>query len=393
MEKKNILFLLGVYPNYGGTEKITTVLANEFSLLGFNVHICSFEQPIASDEKLDKSVQLHKLSYPVLSRKNFADLKRIVRDHHISILINQWSLPFYTNILCNIAIKNQKCALISVLHGIPHRSKKEIEAHDQYEKSKGLKKIQENLRLNVIKKIIRYSLKYTYKNSSKYVLLSNRYEAIFKKEASLYETEKLITIGNPITVAEPTGEIENIIRNKRKEILYVGRMDYENKRVNRIVEAWSDIAHLYQDWKLVLVGDGPHKSKLEKYVLDNSVGNVEFTGFVKDDPIEYYKNASIFVLTSDLEGFGLVLLEAMIYGVVPIVYGSYEAAYDIVDHDLNGFIIPIPYKKEDTISYLENLINDSEGRNKKAFSAYNKAKNFSLLSIVNQWQNLFYEVK
>ncbi|MEP0305179.1 MAG: hypothetical protein ABJD98_18760, partial [Maribacter dokdonensis] len=68
----HILFVMGLYPNYGGTEKVTTVLANAFVERGHSVSIASFEQPHPElkDEELDPSIDLLKLSFPVRRKKN-----------------------------------------------------------------------------------------------------------------------------------------------------------------------------------------------------------------------------------------------------------------------------------------------------------------------------------
>ena len=65
------------------------------------------------------------------------------------------------------------------------------------------------------------------------------------------------------------------------------------------------------------------------------------------------------MLTSDLEGFGLVIIESMSYGVVPVVYGSYEAVFDIIRNDVSGFITPVPYDKEITTEKVRFLIEHS----------------------------------
>lgn len=69
-------------------------------------------------------------------------------------------------------------------------------------------------------------------------------------------------------------------------------------------------------------------------------------------------------MTSDLEGFGLVVIESMSYGVVPVVYGSYEAIYDIIDNGKSGLITPIPYNSQKTIDCISLLIENEELRKK-----------------------------
>ena len=102
-------------------------------------------------------------------------------------------------------------------------------------------------------------------------------------------------------------------------------MDPYNKRVDRIVEAWENIYKKYPDWSLELVGEGPQLPYLKQYVKDKNIGNVRFHPFTKEPPTRHYEAASILLLTSDLEGFGLVIIESMQFGCVPIVYGSYIA--------------------------------------------------------------------
>ena len=77
MSAKNILFLIGKYPSYGGTEIVTTTLANKFIADGHNVAIGSYGQPQKENVNLGLSEKcnLLNLSRPVLSIKNIKKLK------------------------------------------------------------------------------------------------------------------------------------------------------------------------------------------------------------------------------------------------------------------------------------------------------------------------------
>lgn len=97
----NILFLMGIYPSYGGVEKVTTVLANEFVKQGMCVSIVSFEQPVPELAKeLHPKIKLYKLDYPVLTNKNKVKLSQIIRNNDVKYLINQWAVPWYVARLC-----------------------------------------------------------------------------------------------------------------------------------------------------------------------------------------------------------------------------------------------------------------------------------------------------
>ena len=104
-------------------------------------------------------------------------------------------------------------------------------------------------------------------------------------------------------------------------------MDCNQKRVLRILQTWALLEQRYPDWRLTIVGDGPDRVNLENQVFESQLENVSFEGF--QNPRGYYERASILLLTSEFEGFPLVLPECMSFGVVPAVYGSYSAVYDI----------------------------------------------------------------
>ena len=308
----NILFFYRVYPNYGGVEVVTTVLANRFIKDGHGVIIASIEQPhIELACQLLPDVKLVKLDYPV----------------------------------CSMYLKEE---------------------------------------------LVKASIRYNCSHCEKYVLLSSHFIKPLSDYAHIKRTENIIAIGNPVTIPVYFEEWE--LKQKKKQLLYVGRMDYENKRVNRIVEAWKVLYEKYVDWELVLVGEGPYKSTLEEYIRRYDIQRVCFKGFQVSPPIQHYKEASIFLLTSDLEGFGLVVIESMSYGVVPVVYGSYEAIYDIIDNGKSGLITPIPYNSQKTIDCISLLIENEKLRKEMAKEAMCKAKCFTIDSVITRWYNLFEEV-
>lgn len=387
----NILFLYRTYPSYGGVEVVTTVLANKFTADGHHVIIASFEQPNKElATQLAPSVKIVTLDYPVISHKNIKKLHQVLKDNEVDILVNQWGLPFYTTYLCSKAVKGTFCKLVSVLHGSPYTSKIIIKAQDKVEQAKNAttrflwKQI-----LTLKEQVIKGSIRYNCRKNQKYILLSKGFIKPLIKYAHVKNEKNIVVIGNPITI--PLMRDSQDVPLKKKQLLYVGRMDYENKRVNRIVEAWEAIFSEYPDWELVLVGDGPHKSVLIEYVASHHIERVRFEGFQVDPPIKYYKEASIFLLTSDLEGFGLVITESMSYGVVPIVYGSYEAVYDIIEDGKSGFITSIPYSRENTVRCIRKLIENPELRNEMAKNALSRSEKFTVQTITQAWYDLFHD--
>ena len=189
-------------------------------------------------------------------------------------------------------------------------------------------------------------MRYVYNHSDVYEVLSPSFIELFKKFTGIKNPTKLVAQTNPITIdgSVQSEKITNVDK-KEKEIIYVGRLDFVQKRVYRVIDTWNYLEERFPDWRLTIVGDGEDRENLENHVRYLGLKRVSFEGF--QNPLNYYKRASMLLLTSDFEGFGLVIIEGMSFGVVPFVYGSYPAVYDIIDDNINGFILPMTEKGYD----------------------------------------------
>lgn len=149
--------------------------------------------------------------------------------------------------------------------------------------------------------------------------------------------------------------------NKQNIVLFVGRLTYADKRVDMLIDIWNLLKGKTNDWKLIIVGEGPEKENLEAQVKKLNLTNVEFAGF-SNNPKEYYDKAAILCMTSVFEGWGLVLTEAQANGVVPMAFGCSEGVkYILSPHQINGLIIP-PFDKEIYAQNLLSLMNNKEKR-------------------------------
>ena len=95
-------------------------------------------------------------------------------------------------------------------------------------------------------------------------------------------------------------------------------------------------------------------------------------------------------MTSAYEGFPLVLVEAMSYGVVPVVFNSYGAAVNVIDNCVNGYLVK-PFDKMGYTKIVEYLIGDNLRLLEGATQSVLKAKTFSVDNIGNQWVKLYQE--
>jgi glycosyltransferase involved in cell wall biosynthesis len=385
---KGILFLIGTYPSYGGTEQVTTYLANEFVKNGHDVAIASFEQPNPELQKdCRQEINLVRLSYPVLSKNNIIELNKVATEMDIDIIINQWALPFQTNRLCRkIKNNNNKCKIVSVYHNAPNKNARVTDVDIALTENANLsffKRKKLKLKRILVESVIRASMHYVYQNSDQYVILSDSYKNIFCDYAKIKNTNKLSVITNPLTISDVAFDL-NL---KEKVFLYVGRIDYNQKRVERIIDAWEQVSPILSNWRLEIVGDGSEKKKLETKVAQRQILRVSFEGF--QDPLDYYKKASILLLTSEYEGFGLVVVEGMRYGVVPLVYGSYEAVYDIIDNNSNGIITKSPYKQTELINAMLSLAKNDELLTLMRVKSIESSNKFTIVEVSKKWEKLF----
>ena len=162
------------------------------------------------------------------------------------------------------------------------------------------------------------------KNSDKVILLSEYYIKDYKSLIKKGDFSKLIAITNPLTF----NNIDNNCSNKQNEIIYIGRLDYSQKRVDRVLKVWKLLQADNNDWALTIVGDGADKERLVRLSKDLKLERVTFAGHT--NPKSYYQRAKILLLTSNFEGTPMVIPEAMAYGVVPIVMNSFAGVNDII---------------------------------------------------------------
>ncbi|MCZ6683548.1 MAG: glycosyltransferase family 4 protein, partial [Planctomycetota bacterium] len=122
----------------------------------------------------------------------------------------------------------------------------------------------------------------------------------------------------------------------RPTVLFVGRLVAE-KRLDLLLDAWPQVVEAH-DASLLVVGDGPERTRLEESVRASShAASVRFFGW-QDEPERYYRASELFVFTARDEAFGNVLAEAMAHGLAVITTREGLAEHWIRDSE-NGMIV------------------------------------------------------
>ena len=94
------------------------------------------------------------------------------------------------------------------------------------------------------------------------------------------------------------------------------------------------------------------------------------------------------MMTSNYEGFGMTLTEALQYGCIPIAFNTYRAVKDIIQDGHNGYLIP-PADEKNYARKIMSLIQDEKLRSALMQNAKNSAARFQIETIGQQWLHLF----
>lgn len=385
----DILFLLKSL-DIGGVEVVTSVLANKFVAEGHSVVLWAFyEGKTSLADRLDARVKLIYGHGFHAGKANIISLRKALVDNKVQVVINQWGLPYVPALTLKKASSGLGVKTIAVYHNDPSSNGriKEVEIALEHCDS-WLKRFLLKWKLYVFRQITAASMRYVYHNCDKYFVLSESFISHFKKFTGIKKASKLYVQTNPITLNSEGYKLD--FTSKNKEVIYVGRLDNQQKRVYRIIETWALIEKQFPDWRLTIVGDGIERQNLICLVNKLGLQKVYFEGF--KEPRPYYERASILALVSEYEGFPLVLAECMSFGVVPIVYDSYSAVHDIIDDGVNGVIVPFNtsgFEPKRMADQLSLLISDEERRKQMSVNAMKKSNDYSLDFIYEQWEATF----
>jgi len=224
-----------------------------------------------------------------------------------------------------------------------------------------------------------------YQYGDKTILLSQSYIPRYKKFAGLNEDSKLTAISNPVPFEETVSEED--LQKKQHTALVVGRMTDYPKRISVILDIWNKIEKVEEvlDWTLEIVGEGPDLEKFKAQAKNLGLKRVLFVG--RQNPIDFYRRASLFLMTSEFEGFPMTLVEAQQMGCVPIAYDSFDSLYEVITNDRNGCII----KHNDESAFvcsLLTLMRDRDQRTTMARNNLSDCKRYSQQMICSQWKYL-----
>lgn len=211
---------------------------------------------------------------------------------------------------------------------------------------------------------------------------------------------KVTTIGNPFSVQEirQLGDANNIDTDTlRSDILYVGRLSQPKNPIGflEIVDKLQEQMDM-TGMRVIMIGEGELRAQCEAYIDHHKLTElVTMVGFQRN-PYAYMAHTKVLVMPSEWEGFGLVALEAMVFGI-PVVCSGAGGLKTIVDDSCGKIVESVTNKvqEEEIKQYIEEikqLLMDESYYQTKSDNAMRRAESFDnvgsymecLLSIYNR---------
>lgn len=354
----NICFLIGNIDHSGGTERVTTIIANEFAKKNKQVHILSlsggkspfFEQceNIVNSNLFETSVSMRRHFLPAISK-----IRKYLTEHRIDTLIVVDSISCVFTVPACFGLKiNHIC-------------------WEHF-----------NLKVNLGSRFRDLGRWMAARWCDQIVTLTERDKTFWVEK--YYNVEKKITvIPNPT----PYDEVDHVPSLESKMVLAVGRLDYI-KGFDLLLEAWALFCRQDKDWTLNIVGGGEEELRLKQIASDLGISSrVIFLGQQKNVD-QFYRKASVYCLSSRNEGFPMVLLEAQSYGLPVVAFDCDTGPAEIVKSGFNGYLVPELdiHKLSKDIQLMSDL--DESEYNEFVQNSKNTTKHFNIKNIILKWTHL-----
>ena len=175
----------------------------------------------------------------------------------------------------------------------------------------------------------------------------------------------------------------------KKRVIAVGRLDYQ-KGFDRLIEAWRIVQQHpeFHNWQLDIFGQGEWKEmlqgKVNHYGLQDTLHINEPTKNIGEE----YANSSLLVMSSNYEGFPMVMIEGMACGLPVVSFDFKCGPKDIIQHEQNGLLV----KNGDIPGLAEammKVMGDEALRKRMSEEAKKVTETYSEEKVMKQWVELF----
>ena len=360
------------YPSIGGVENYVYNLSKELVKRGHKVTVICANEPNTKREETINGVDVKRLPYlgkiantnitPTLPLELLKEDFDIIHTHLPTPWSADWSVIF---------AKLKKRPVILTYHN-------DIVAKgfaSYIAKFYNLTSL--NLVLRIAKKIIITQLKY------------------FEHSPYLEKYKDKIEI---VPVGVDTGRFKPLnVDEEEHTLLFLSVLDrfHEYKGLEYLLKALKTVKDEIRDVRLIVGGDGELKTYYQEMANRLGIGdNVEFVGFIPDSKlVEYYNRCSVFVLpsySSDQEGFGIVLLEALACGKPVVTTEIVGVSNDV--HEFNAGVVVKPCDVKSLADAILGILQDSDLRRRMRKNGRKIAEKYSWRKVAAMVEKIYTEL-
>lgn len=365
---KRLLYITNQVCGPGGLERVLSIKASYFvDALGYKVHIMTLNQ----DQKdlfyeFSKNIHYHNITAkgnPLRYFRNYrSGIKRTISSVKPDILL-----------VCDDGLKG---LLLPFFIGRPCPMVYERHVSKNIAIKKGGNSLLKKIRIKTKFKIMDYGAS-----------LYDKFVVLTQGNTNEWDIKNMIVIPNPLSFSSQTELASNL---SEKKVLAVGKQSFQ-KGYDRLLKSWKDVVARHPDWHLDIYGTIDKSQKLDSLAVELGISsNVHFFP-PKKNIGDAYAKASIYTMSSRFEGFGMVLTEAMSYGVPCVSFDCPYGPSDIIDNGEDGFVV----ENNNMIKFSESiceLIENEELRRKMGRNAKQNVQRYSIEHIAAKWEALFSEL-
>jgi len=213
----------------------------------------------------------------------------------------------------------------------------------------------------------------------------------YLKNINLIDKKKIVLLTDPVFRIR---EIVNLKKEKLNEnfhldnkyIISIGRLTYQ-KNFNLLIESFYQIKKKYNDYKLIIVGDGEKREELERLIKKLNLKHDVFLVSFKKNIFPYIKIADCLISSSRWEDPGFVLIEAGILNKIIISSDCMSGPKELLNGD-NGYLFSNENKESLIREFNNYKKNNYENNQIKKIVTKNKFKLYSIFSHFLQIQKL-----
>jgi len=349
---KKLCFLTGNINNSGGTERVVSMLANGLSESGYKVVLASItcgDNPFFPLNKEIKVVSLFNSPGRTLYRTPnlIYRIRQLLKEERIDtlIVVETMAVLFTLPAIIGLSVK-----------------------HVCWEHF--------NFNSDLGKRGRRIARQLAARYCDSVVTLTERDKQYWLQGTQHKSQIKAIANPCPFSIQDYDKQTDT------KIVLAVGRLTYQ-KGFDMLLKAWIQVNEFMPDWRLKIVGEGDDRAKLTEFIVKYKLTNsVELVGNTNDIS-KYYKQAEIFCLSSRFEGFPMVLLETLAFGLPVVSFDCDTGPAEVLEN--TGSIL-VPQNDTDQLAFsLFYLIRDKELRDTISLASKEKAEIYQPENIINQW--------